>query len=101
MKSYSVLWEAGLQVKMKSSPASVIVLATGWQANRSSLRNMGRDGAVLFEPAPDSVAFAVLLLGAVLRRDEFRRHRRHDLGMAGRHDRRRQQTMIALDLAVG
>ena len=45
MKSYSVLWEVGLQVKMKSSPASVIILATGWQANRSSPRNTGRNGA--------------------------------------------------------
>ncbi len=40
-----VLWEVGLQVKMKSSPASVIILATGWQANRSSPRNTGRNGA--------------------------------------------------------
>jgi hypothetical protein len=54
---------------------------------------------VLFEPALDGIAFAVLLLGAILGRDEFRRQR-HDLGMAGRHDRRRQQTMIALDLPL-
>src|SRR5277367_3604724 len=103
MKSYSVLWEVGLQVKMKSSPASVTILATGWQANRSSPRNTGRNGAsraVLGEPAPDSVAFAVLLFGAVLGGDEFRRQR-HDLGVAGRHDRRRQHRMVALGLAVG
>ena len=56
--------------------------------------------AMLVEPALDGVAFAVLLLGAVLGRDEFR-HQRHDLGMAGRHDRRRQHRMIALGLAVG
>src|SRR5271155_3265444 len=87
MKSYSVLWEVGLQVKMKSSPASVTILATGWQANRSSPRDPGahrrQPRAVLGEPAPDSVAFAVLLFGAVLGGDEFRRQR-HDLGVAGR-----------------
>jgi hypothetical protein len=90
MKSYSVLLEVGLQVNMKSSPASVTILATGWQANRSSPKNTGRNGAsraLCFSNPLDGVAFAVLLLGAVLGRYEFRRQR-HDLGMAGRHDRR-------------
>src|SRR5271166_1147701 len=136
---------------MKSAPASFTILATGWQANRSSPRNTGRNGArrapclpnqrlaalrsqscfsapswgamnsgisgttlewpsattvaeqivaqkhgaqrreacaMLAEPAIGGVAFAVLLLGAVLGRDEFR-HQRHDLGMAERHHRRR------------
>src|SRR5208337_3141283 len=88
---------------MKSAPASFTILATGWQANRSSPRNTGRNGArraMLAEPAFGGVAFAVLLLGAVLGRDEFR-HQRHDLGMAERHHRRRQHGMIALGLAVG
>ena len=30
---------------MKSSPTSVTILATGWQANRSSPKNTGRNGA--------------------------------------------------------
>jgi hypothetical protein len=44
-KVVSALWEAGLQVKMKSSPASGTILATGSQANRSSPRNTGRNDA--------------------------------------------------------
>ena len=55
---------------------------------------------MLAEPAFDGVALAILFFGAVLRRDELR-HQRHDFGVAGRHDRRRQHGMIRLDLAVG
>src|ERR1700722_7570715 len=104
MKSYSVLWEVGLQVKMKSSPASVIILATGWQANRSSPRNTGRNGA---SRAPclanqrltalrSQSCFSAPSWGAMNSGANG-----HDLGVAGRHDRRRQHRMIALGLAVG
>jgi hypothetical protein len=55
---------------------------------------------MLAEPAFDGVALAILLLGAILRRDEFG-HQRHDFAMAGRHHRRRQHGMIGLGLAVG
>src|SRR5208282_516222 len=60
----------------------------------------GKPRAMLAEPALGGVAFAVLFLGAVLRRDELG-GQRHDLGMARRHHRRRQQTVIALDFSVG
>jgi len=54
---------------------------------------------MLVEPALDGVALAVLLLGAVLFDDELRRER-DDLGMSRCDNRRAQQGMIALDLAV-
>ena len=55
---------------------------------------------MLAEPAFNGVTLAILLLGAILGRDEFG-HERHDFGMAGRHGRRRQHGMIRLRLAVG
>src|SRR5580658_11074374 len=56
--------------------------------------------AMLGEPAFDGVALAVLFLGAILGRDELG-HQGDNLGVAWRHDRRRQQTMIVLGLPVG
>src|SRR6202030_3974954 len=55
---------------------------------------------MLAEPAFNGVTLAILLLGAILGRDEFG-HERHDFGMAGRHGRRCQHGMIRLRLAVG
>ena len=55
---------------------------------------------MLAEPALDGITLAVLFLGPVSGRDEFR-HQGNDLGMAGRHDRRGQQAMIVLGPAVG
>ena len=55
---------------------------------------------MLFVPTFDGVALAVLFLGAILRRHELGKQR-DDLGVPGRHDRRRQHGVIALDLAVG
>ncbi len=53
-----------------------------------------------FEPAFGGVALAILFLGAILGRDELG-HQGNDLGLAGRHDRRRQHAMIVLGFAVG
>ena len=55
---------------------------------------------MLAEPALDGVSLAILFFGAVLRRDKLR-HQRHDFGVAGRDDRRRQHGVIRLNLAVG
>ena len=55
---------------------------------------------MLAEPALDGVSLAILFFGAVLRRDKLR-HQRHDFGVAGRDDCRRQHGVIRLDLAVG
>lgn len=57
-------------------------------------------GVMLVKPAFDGVSLAILFFGAVLWRDELRRQR-HDFGVAGRDDRRRQHGVIRLDLAVG
>jgi hypothetical protein len=55
---------------------------------------------MLVVPALDRVALAVLFFGAVLGRDKLRAQR-DDIGMPGRHDGRRQQSVIVLELAVG
>ena len=55
---------------------------------------------MLLVPAFDGVAFAILLLGAVLRGDELGKQRNHP-GMPRCHDRRRHQGVIVLDLAIG
>ena len=52
------------------------------------------------QPALDGVALAILLFGAVRLDDELR-HQRHNHGMAGCHEGRRQHRMVALDLAIG
>lgn len=74
---------------------------TGEQVVAQIDRTQRRDPCVVIvEPALDGVALAILLLGAVLRRDELG-HQGNDLGMAGRDDGRRQKAMIMLGLAVG
>jgi hypothetical protein len=55
---------------------------------------------MIVEPALDRVALAILFLGSVLGRDELG-HQRNNFGVAGRHDRRRQEAMIVLASAVG
>src|SRR5664279_928555 len=86
--SSMVLCEDGLQVRMKlpppsraRSPPSWMAAAIGWQANRSSPRTTDRI-AVFGQPALGGVAFAILLLRPVLRRNEFRRQWQ-DLLVAG------------------
>ncbi len=102
MKSESALCELSLAVKMKSSPASTIILATGCEqiVAEKDWAQRGEPRAVRGQPAFDGVALAILLFGAVLGRDQLG-HQGDDLGMAGRHDGGRQQAMIALGLAVG
>ena len=56
--------------------------------------------AMLMVPPLHSVAFAILLLGTILSRDEFGIQRDHP-GMARRHDRCRQQGVVVIDLAIG
>lgn len=61
---------------------------------------MGVLGAMRGQPAPSGSAFAILLLRAVLRDDEFR-FQRHDLIMSRCDKARRQHGVVVLDLAVG
>gem|GEM_PF-4682644 len=56
--------------------------------------------AVPFQPPFGGVAFAVLLLGTVLRSDELGHQRQHAV-VPGSHQSRSQQRVIVLGLAVG
>ena len=104
MKSYRALCEDGLAVRRKSPPlwrdglgdrlaGEEIVAEIDWPQT-------GEPRAVCREPALGGVALAILLLRAVLGRDEFR-HQGKRLRLARRDDRRRQHGMVAFDHAVG
>jgi hypothetical protein len=54
---------------------------------------------MLRQPAFGRHALAILFLMSVLRSDELR-HQRHDTGMAGRDNRRRQKGVIAFGLVI-
>ena len=51
------------------------------------------------QPAPGRVAFAILFLGSLLRRDELRHQRKYHV-MARSHDHRRQHGVIMLCFSV-
>src|SRR6516162_11246070 len=86
---------------MKSSPLSLSILAMGEDVVAEiNGPQWAKSCAMLLVPAFDGVAFAILLLGAVLRRDELGKQRNHP-GMPRCHDRRRHQGVIVLDLAIG
>jgi hypothetical protein len=72
-------------------------LASLAEVNRPQfLQALGVSG----QPALGGIALTVLLLGAILGRDELR-HQRQGHRMAWCHDRCGQHGMVILDLAVG